>query len=248
MRAPVTSRPSSTSSTSTSVGASATSDTGRGHAGQLEDRVGVVALQDPAVASGTARPRGRVREHRGDRPLAVRLVEGSTTRRRSRRPPRRGPSPAPSSPGGRRGRARAPEQPVAHAARSPGPGHSASARRWASCGVTRCRVTRAAAPACPTRCRAIGIVTGSRAPSPSGSTTQTPSPHAVQVPSTSVSAGPPLGPVSPGTTRRTTTRCPTTCGPSVWARSATRRDTRLVRSGSSASHPCTSRPSPGGTR
>ncbi len=40
---------------------------------------------------------------------------------------------------------------------------------------------------------AIAIVTGS--PS-SGCTTQTPSPHARQVPSTSVSAGPPLGPVS----------------------------------------------------
>ena len=41
-------------------------------------------------------------------------------------------------------------------------------------------------------------------------------PRHVQVPSTSVSAGPPLGPVSPGTTRRTTTLWPTTCGPSMW--------------------------------
>ena len=61
------------------------------------------------------------------------------------------------------------------------------------------------------------MVTGSRGPSPSGTTTQTPSPHAVQVPSTSVIAGPPLGPVSPGSTRRTTTRWPTTWGPKVWA-------------------------------
>jgi 3-methylfumaryl-CoA hydratase len=47
-----------------------------------------------------------------------------------------------------------------------------------------------------------------------------------QVPSTSVMAGPPEGPVSPGSTRRTTTRVPTTWGPSRWAReeSGTTRD------------------------
>ena len=36
---------------------------------------------------------------------------------------------------------------------------------------------------------ASGMVTGSRGPSPSGSITQTPSPHDVQVPSTSVMRG-----------------------------------------------------------
>ena len=42
-------------------------------------------------------------------------------------------------------------------------------------------------------------------------------PRTVQTPSTSVIAGPPEGPVSPGSTRRTTTRCPTTWGPRPWA-------------------------------
>ncbi len=37
--------------------------------------------------------------------------------------------------------------------------------------------------------------------------------HDSQIPSTSVIAGPPDGPVSPASTRRTTTRRPTTCGP-----------------------------------
>ena len=84
-------------------------------------------------------------------------------------------------------------------------GHSASARRWASCGVTRCRVEARGGTGLPETMSASGMVTGPPAPSPSGSTTQTPSPHAVHVPSTSVIAGPPLGPASPGTTRRTTT-------------------------------------------
>jgi hypothetical protein len=51
----------------------------------------------------------------------------------------------------------------------------------------------------------------------SGTTTHTPSPQAVQTPSRSVIAGPPEGPVRPGSTRRTTTRCPMTCGPRPWA-------------------------------
>ena len=67
----------------------------------------------------------------------------------------------------------------------------------------------AAAPVGPGE--AIAISTGGPA---SGATTHRPSPHAVHTPRTSVIAGPPLGPVSPRSTRRTTTRCPTTCGPS----------------------------------
>jgi len=59
------------------------------------------------------------------------------------------------------------------------------------------------------------VVTGG--PPEVGSSTQRPSPHAVQTPRTSVIAGPPDGPVSPGSTRRTTTRFPTTCGPKPWA-------------------------------
>ena len=43
--------------------------------------------------------------------------------------------------------------------------------------------------------------------------TDDPTAHDVQTPSTSVKAGPPVGPSSPGTIRRTTTRDPTTCGP-----------------------------------
>ncbi len=62
----------------------------------------------------------------------------------------------------------------------------------------------------PDTMSAIRIVTGT---SPeSGDTTHTPSPHAVQTPSTSVIAGPPDGPVSPGSTRRTTTRDPDDMG------------------------------------
>ena len=59
--------------------------------------------------------------------------------------------------------------------------------------------------------RAAGV-TGRR-PS-AGSTTQRPPPQARQVPRRSVKAGPPVGPVSPRRSRRTTIRCPTTCGPS----------------------------------
>jgi hypothetical protein len=50
-----------------------------------------------------------------------------------------------------------------------------------------------------------------------GDTTQTPSDQARQSPSTSVIAGPPDGPVSPRSTRRTTMRDPTTWGPRDWA-------------------------------
>ena len=59
-----------------------------------------------------------------------------------------------------------------------------------------------------------GIVTGGP---DSGATTHVVASQARQVPTTSVIAGPPEGPVSPGTRRRTTTRCPTTWGPRPWA-------------------------------
>ena len=87
----------------------------------------------------------------------------------------------------------------------------------ASRAETRWRTEARGGTGLPATMSPIAIVTGS--PS-AGCTTQTPSPHARQVPSTSVIAGPPLGPVSttPGapsrrTTLRTTTRVPTTCGP-----------------------------------
>ena len=56
----------------------------------------------------------------------------------------------------------------------------------------------------------VGIVT--RSPR-SRRTATTESVHDSQIPSTSVIAGPPEGPRSPGTRRRTTTLRPTTCGP-----------------------------------
>ena len=84
----------------------------------------------------------------------------------------------------------------------------------ASSGGTRCRTDGAAGTGLPETMSASAISTGSPV---SGCTTQRPSPHDVQTPSTSVIAGPPDGPVSPRSTRRTTTRCPTTWGPRPWA-------------------------------
>ena len=55
----------------------------------------------------------------------------------------------------------------------------------------------------PVTMSATGISTGGP---DSGRTVHTPSRHDVQTPRTSVIAGPPDGPVSPRTTRRTTTR------------------------------------------
>ena len=96
-------------------------------------------------------------------------------------------------------------------------GHSASARRWASAGETRCRVDARGGTGFPETMSEMRMVTGPVDPPPSGSITQKPSPHERQVPRMSVIAGPPLGPVSPRSTRRTTTRRPTTWGPKVWA-------------------------------
>ena len=74
-------------------------------------------------------------------------------------------------------------------------GHSARARRCASWALTRSRVDARGGTGLPATMSPIGMVTAAPLSSPSGTTTQTPSPQAVQVPSTSVSAGPPLGPV-----------------------------------------------------
>ena len=93
-------------------------------------------------------------------------------------------------------------------------GKSAKARTWASRGETRSRGDGRGGTGLPDTMSAIAMVTGGPV---SGATTQTPSPQAVQIPRTSVSAGPPDGPVSPRSTRRTTTRVPTTCGPKAWA-------------------------------
>ncbi len=94
-------------------------------------------------------------------------------------------------------------------------GNSANARTWASRGETRSRGDGRGGTGLPETMSAIAMCTGS--PPAVGATTQTPSPHARQTPSTSVIAGPPEGPVSPRSTRRTTTRVPTTWGPKDWA-------------------------------
>ena len=94
-------------------------------------------------------------------------------------------------------------------------GNSANARTWASRGVTRNRGDGRGGTGLPETMSAMRIVTGG--PPEEGATTQTPSAQAVHTPRTSVIAGPPDGPVSPGRTRRTTTRVPTTCGPKPWA-------------------------------
>ena len=89
------------------------------------------------------------------------------------------------------------------------------ARRCAWVGETRRRVEGRGGTGLPETMSASAMVTGS--PPRSGRTTHASLVQATQVPSRSVRAGPPLGPVSPRTTRRTTTRVPTTCGPSMWA-------------------------------
>jgi hypothetical protein len=93
--------------------------------------------------------------------------------------------------------------------------NSANARTWASRGATRSRGDGRGGTGLPETMSAIRIVTAS--PPEVGVTTQTPSPHAVQIPRTSVMAGPPDGPVSPRRIRRTTTRVPMTWGPKAWA-------------------------------
>ena len=96
-------------------------------------------------------------------------------------------------------------------------GHSASARRWASAGETRCRVDARGGTGFPETMSEMRTVTGSVDPSPSGSITQTPSPQERQVPQDVGHRGPAAGARFPPHTRRTTTRRPTTWGPKVWA-------------------------------
>ncbi len=84
-------------------------------------------------------------------------------------------------------------------------GKSANPCTCASRGGTRSRTDGRGGTGLPDTTSASGMVTGGP---PSGRTTTTPSPQASQVPSRSVIAGPPLGPVSPRTSRRTTTADP----------------------------------------
>ena len=77
-----------------------------------------------------------------------------------------------------------------------GRGTARTPRTWASRGETRSRGDGRGGTGLPETMSAIAMVTG--AARSSGATTHTPSPHAVQIPSTSVIAGPPDGPVSPG--------------------------------------------------
>ena len=93
-------------------------------------------------------------------------------------------------------------------------GHSDSTCSSASYDETRWRTDGRGGTCLPDTMSASGISTGG--PS-SGSTTQARSLHEVHTPRTSVIAGPPDGPVSPRSRRRTTTRVPTTWGPSRWA-------------------------------
>ncbi len=89
-------------------------------------------------------------------------------------------------------------------------GQPARARRSASSGETRWRTDGRGGTGLPETMSARGIVTA--VPS-AGCTVVVVSVQAVISPSRSVIAGPPDGPVSPRTTRRTTTLCPTQCGP-----------------------------------
>jgi NAD-dependent dihydropyrimidine dehydrogenase PreA subunit len=90
-------------------------------------------------------------------------------------------------------------------------GHSEATCDSAERADTRCRTEGRGGTGFPETISDSGMLT---AGPDSGWTTQSVSVHATQIPSRSVMAGPPDGPTSPGSTRRTTTRCPTTCGPS----------------------------------
>ena len=188
------------------------------HPGDLEQRVRVVALQDPAVAA-EERVLGGVRQHRRDRPagaLGVERDDPLVVVGDAGRPDREHRV---GAPGGRGGGV--PQDPVAERLGLQVRPQRQRAPLRLGRGRPGAGSAAAAGPACRTRCRR----SRSRPSGPSsGCTTQVPSAHDRQMPSTSVSAGPPLGPVSPGSTRRTTTRCPTTCGPSMclvtsWGRS-----------------------------
>ena len=182
---------------------------------ELEHGVRVVGSPAPSRASGTARPPRS--------PASTAAIGPLVRRRRRTRRPRRS---RPAHPGRthREHRVGAPRgRPSAERRSSQSPsgsvsrsGHSASARSWASRGDTRCRVEGRGGTGLPDTMSAIG----DRDRSGAGLRLRRRSrrrPTPVQIPSTSVIAGPPLGPVSPGSTRRTTTRWPTTCGPSPWA-------------------------------
>ena len=152
----------------------------------------VVALEDPAVRAEQL-VLVRVREHRRDRPLADAGVERHHLvvvvghAGRAHREHRVGPA---------RGRGRGPpQQPVADRAGSRGPATGPAPGRWASRGDTRSRVDGRGGTGLPETMSAVAIRTVVPAADPeSTSITHQPSPHAVHVPSTSVSAGPPLGP------------------------------------------------------
>ena len=201
----------------------------RAHTGDLEDRVRVVALEDPAVRAEHLVLRAS-RQHRRDRSLPHAVVERDHFRRTPRRH-RTGSSPGPSWPAVR-------STPwTGAAARNPAPGSPgpATGRALAPAppeAATRSRGEARGGTGLPETMSAMAMRTGSAVSHPSGWTTQKPSPHDTHVPSTSVIAGPPDGPRSPGRTRRTTIRTPTTCGPNPWAPgwSGPRRDTRLGRS------------------
>ncbi|MEZ5194714.1 MAG: hypothetical protein R2734_21090 [Nocardioides sp.] len=90
-------------------------------------------------------------------------------------------------------------------------GNIESVRSWASCGAIRSRIDGRGGTGLPDTMSVMGSV--STVPS-SRRTTASSTPHASHTPSTSVTAGPPLGPSWPGTRLRITTRWPTTCGPS----------------------------------
>jgi hypothetical protein len=81
-------------------------------------------------------------------------------------------------------------------------GNSAAVCSSASRGDTRSRTDGRGGTGLPETISASGISTGPA----SVVTTQDASPHAVHTPSTSVNAGPPVGPHSPGSSRRITTR------------------------------------------
>ena len=161
---------------------------------------------------------------------------GGRARRRTPGPgcsPRRTAGPArPNARHGVRPPARGPRSPgrtaaASHrAARSPGPATAPTRATGPRAARPGAAPRGGAARACRTRCRRGGSRPGRPA---RVATTQRPSPHAVHTPSTSVIAGPPEGPVSPGRTRRTTTRRPTTWGPERCGPGggSARRDTRL---------------------
>ena len=130
----VTTGPSPSSDTSPPRGqAPATAAARCRHAGQLEDRVRVVALEHPAVRAEDARPpRSPAAPPRS---AAVPRRRRRRRPRRSRRRPRTAPSPAPSSPAAPstwRSGAAASRRPAG----SRGPGHSASARAAGRRGAT----------------------------------------------------------------------------------------------------------------